>query len=168
MKLMEWFYCKPHACILTAYREGSLTKYSPSAAMHLAQRCCHCWKHFWNFCCGIALSGGLTFFNFFCMSLISWVFATYRADSIFEQRKKIFGAKSGEQGGCSISVTEFLDRKPLDSVFWCELEHCHGGESNRWAKVQAFFYTQLHITPSVFPHNKLGWLLDLETFMPVP
>jgi hypothetical protein len=29
----------------------------------------------------------------------------------------------------------------------CELEHCHGGESNLWA----FFYTQFYI-----PQNKLG------------
>jgi len=25
-----------------------------------------------------------------------------------------------------------------------------------WAKVQAFFYAQLHVTASVFPHNKFG------------
>jgi hypothetical protein len=43
-----------------------------------------------------------------------------------------------------------LERTP------CELDHCHGGESNRWAKVQAFFNAQFHITASVFPHNKLG------------
>jgi hypothetical protein len=35
----------------------------------------------------------------------------------------------------------------------CELEHCHGGESKRLAKVQAFFYIQLHVTASVFLHN---------------
>jgi hypothetical protein len=33
------------------------------------------------------------------------------------------------------------------------LELCHGGESN-WAKVQTFFYPQLHVTASVSPHNK--------------
>jgi len=27
----------------------------------------------------------------------------------------------------------------------CELMHCHGGESNHWAKVQAFCYAQHHI-----------------------
>jgi hypothetical protein len=48
---------------------------------------------------------------------------------------------------------EFLARNCLTAP--CELEHCHGVESNRWAKIQAFFYTQLHITASVFPHNKL-------------
>jgi len=38
----------------TAYWEGSPLKYSPWAAMHLTQQCCHCWKHFWNSCCRIA------------------------------------------------------------------------------------------------------------------
>jgi len=28
----------------------------------------------------------------------------------------------------------------------CELDHCHGSESNRWAKFQDFFYAQLNIT----------------------
>jgi len=45
MKFPEGFYCK-HTCVLTAYWEESPSKYSPSAAVHLAQRCCHCWKHF--------------------------------------------------------------------------------------------------------------------------
>jgi hypothetical protein len=41
----------------------------------------------------------------------------------------------------------------------CELEHCHGGESNHWAKVKAFFYSQLHVTASVFLIlDKLGWM----------
>jgi hypothetical protein len=40
----------------------------------------------------------------------------------------------------------------------CELEHCHGAESNRWAKVQAFLFAQLHITASVFPRNLRGCL----------
>jgi hypothetical protein len=43
----------------------------------------------------------------------------------------------------------------------CELEHCHGGESNCSTKVQVFFYAQLHVTASIFPHNKLGCCLAL-------
>jgi len=54
MKFLELFYCK-HTCILTAYWEGLSLKYSPWSVVHLAQQCCHCWKHFWNSCCGIAL-----------------------------------------------------------------------------------------------------------------
>jgi hypothetical protein len=27
----------------------------------------------------------------------------------------------------------------------CELQHCHGGESNRWAKVQASFTVCLNL-----------------------
>jgi len=40
MKFPEWFYCI-YTCILTAYWGGSPSKYSPWAAMHLVQRCCH-------------------------------------------------------------------------------------------------------------------------------
>jgi hypothetical protein len=42
-----------------------------------------------------------------------------------------------------------------------ELEHFHGGESSCWAKVQAFFYAQIHVTTSLFPHNKFGYCLAL-------
>jgi hypothetical protein len=63
MKFTEWFYCKPHTCILTAYWEGSPSKCSPWVAMHLAQRCCHCWKHFWESCCVISFSTFLTYFR---------------------------------------------------------------------------------------------------------
>jgi hypothetical protein len=49
----------------------------------------------------------------------------------------------------------FLGQKFLDRVP-CQLGHCHDRESNCWAKVQAFFYAQLHVTASVFPHNKRG------------
>jgi hypothetical protein len=45
--------------------------------------------------------------------------------------------KAGEQGECSISVMDFWVRNCLTAP--CELEHCHGGESNRWAKVQVLF-----------------------------
>jgi hypothetical protein len=37
-----------------------------------------------------------------------------------------------------------------------ELEHCHGGESNRWAKDQGSLYAQQHVTASIFAHNKPG------------
>jgi hypothetical protein len=36
--------------------EGSTSKYPLTAAMHLAQRCCYCWKHFWSSCSGTAFS----------------------------------------------------------------------------------------------------------------
>jgi hypothetical protein len=72
------------------------------------------------------------------------------ADLIFGNSQKSYGTKAGEQSGCPISIINFLlDRLP------CELEYCHGGEFN-WAKVLAFFYTQLHVMASVFPNNKLG------------
>jgi len=46
----------------------------------------------------------------------------------------------------------------------CELGQCHGEESN-WANVQAFWYAQLHVTASIFPHNKLGWLFCLTEWI---
>jgi len=58
VKFPDWFYCK-HAYILTAYCEGSPSKYSPWAA----EQYCHCWKHFWNFCCGTACNAVSTFFK---------------------------------------------------------------------------------------------------------
>jgi hypothetical protein len=36
-----------------------------------------------------------------------------------------------------------------------EIEHCHGGESKRWVKVEAFSYAQFHVIASIFQHNKL-------------
>jgi len=40
---------------------------------------------------------------------------------------------------------KLLDRVP------CELEHFYVEESNCWAKVQALFYAQLHVTASILP-----------------
>jgi hypothetical protein len=67
-------------------------------------------------------------------------------------RQTLFGAKSGEQGGVLRFNNRFLGQELLDR----EMEHCHGGKSNRWANAHAFFYAQLHVTASVFVHNKLG------------
>jgi hypothetical protein len=60
--------------------------------------------------------------------------------TIFRNSHKSFGAKSGEENGCSISETDFWTRNCL---------------------THKFFYARLHITPSVFPYNKLGWLYGL-------
>jgi hypothetical protein len=57
----------------------------------------------------------------------------FKADFIFGNSKKSFGAESGEQGGCSISEVDSCAKN-------CELEHCHVAESNLWAKAKAFFY----------------------------
>jgi hypothetical protein len=42
----------------------------------------------------------------------------------------------------------------------CELEHCRGGKSNRWAKVQAFLYAQLHVTAQCFDIISLAELVE--------
>jgi hypothetical protein len=54
-------YCK-HTRILSAYWEGSPSKYTPWVVLHFA-RWCHCWKHLWNSCCGIAFSTVVRFFR---------------------------------------------------------------------------------------------------------
>jgi len=114
--------------------EGSSSKFSPWAAMHLAQWCCHCWKHFWNSCCGIGISA---VFTFFWMSSVSWNHPLSKAGFISWNSQKWIGTKSEEYHGCSISVIDFWARNCLTVP--CELEHCCSGESNHWTKVQAFF-----------------------------
>jgi hypothetical protein len=61
VKFPKWFHCK-HTCLLTAYWGRSSSKYSPSIVMHLAQRCYHWWKHFWNSYRGIAFSAVVILF----------------------------------------------------------------------------------------------------------
>jgi hypothetical protein len=41
------------------------------------------------------------------MSSISWNICPFKADFIFGNSQKSLGAKSGEQGGCYISVIDF-------------------------------------------------------------
>jgi hypothetical protein len=69
-----------------------------------------------------------------------------------------FGEISEEKAGSSISVINFWAGNCLAAP--CDLEQCHGVESNHWAKILLLFYAQLHVTASEFQHNKLGWLLN--------
>jgi hypothetical protein len=63
------------------------------------------------------------------MSSVSRNLCPFKAHFIYGNSQKSFGAKSGEYGGCSISVIDFID-------FWArngmtapgELEQCHDGE----------------------------------------
>jgi hypothetical protein len=81
------------------------------------------------------------------------IFVHLKQTLFLETARSNSEAKSGKQDGYSISIIDFWSRNCLAEP--CELEHCHCGESNRWAKVQAFYYAQLHLTASVFPHNKI-------------
>jgi hypothetical protein len=118
-------------------------------AMHLAQRWCHCWERFWNSYCGTAFSAVVTF-SFDVFSILKSMSPQSRL--YFGNSRKSFGGKSRKESRCSISVIDFWARNYQKAP--CELEHCHGAEYIHWAKVQAFFYAQLHVTASVFPHNK--------------
>jgi len=51
---------------------------------------------------------------------------------------------------------EFSGQKKLDRERLLCWSFVYGRESHCCAKVEAFFYALLHITASVFPHNKLG------------
>jgi hypothetical protein len=75
---------------------------------------------------------------FFRMSIISLNLRPFKLDLIFGNSQKSYGARSGEQDGCSILVIGFWVPR--------ELEHCNDGESNRWAKVQAL---STHVTVSL-------------------
>jgi hypothetical protein len=121
--------------------------------MHLAQRCCHCWKYFWNSCCGIAFRAFVTFFFFFLFVFGVLKYLSLYGSIVFGDSRKSFEAKSGEWGGCSISVIDFWARNCLTAP--CELEHCHDGESNVGPK----FYTHLYVTTSIYTYNKLGLYL---------
>jgi len=128
-KFPEWYYSM-HTCILTAYWEGSPSRYYSWAAMHLVQRCCHWSKHFWNTCCGTAFSAIVIFF--FLMSSISWNLF------FFWKQLQVIWSQISETGWVSHFSNQFWVRNCLTAS--CELEHSHGGESNHWTKVQAFFY----------------------------
>jgi hypothetical protein len=121
--------------VLIAYWKRPPSKYSPWADMHLAQRYYHCWKHFQN-------SWGTSYqYHHYSilMSSMSWNLRPCRGEYMFGKSQKSFGAKSGEQGGCSISVIDFLAQKLL-AWQWapCELEKYHDREPNSQAKIQAF------------------------------
>jgi len=46
----------------------------------------------------------------------------------------------------------------------CEQKHYQVGEPDCRAKVQVFFYSELCVTASIFPHTKLGWLAVWNEF----
>jgi hypothetical protein len=99
--------------------------YTPRTAMHLAQhRFCHCWKDFWHPSFGIA---GYR-------SLIFWV-----SSILWNPRPYVIWSQIKVTGWVLHFSNRLLDRKTARQRAPCELEHCHGGESNLWAEVQAFF-----------------------------
>jgi hypothetical protein len=153
MKFPEWFYWRNTCFLLPPYSEGSHSKYSHWAAMHLAQLS-HSWKHFWNTC-----SASVTFF---WLPSVSWNLCPFKADYFWKQPEVILSQIRGT-GWVFHFSKEFLSRNLFDSTLWAGTLSQWNGETNRWAKVLAFFYSQLHVTTSVFLHNthKLGWLTGL-------
>jgi hypothetical protein len=85
----------------------------------------------------------------FFISSVSWNLRPFKADFIFGQPEVIRRQMRG------IGWVFHFSNRFLRQIAPCELEHCHVGISNRWAKVKAFFYAQLYVAASIFPCNKL-------------
>jgi hypothetical protein len=113
MKFPEWFYFK-HTCVLTAYWEGSPSKYSPSVAMHSAQRCCHCWKHFWNSSCGMTFSAVLTFLYIFNILKSSSLYGRF----YFWKQPRVIRSQIRGIGWVFHFSNPFLGQKLTESVLW--------------------------------------------------
>jgi hypothetical protein len=147
MKFLEWYFCKSHTCILRAYWEGSPSKCSPWANMHLAQRCC------------LPLLQKFTKLSFqcYCHTLLGAFVCSFKSNFIFGNGHKSFEAKSGEQGECSTSVIDFWARNCLtESDLWA-------GALSWWriqslVQIQVILHAQIHVTASVFHINKVDWL----------
>jgi hypothetical protein len=70
------------------------------------------------------------------------------------------GAKSGEYGGWSNFIIDFLVKTPGQRACH-EQGHCHDARSKHQAKVQVFSDEQPHVTLPTFPNNNSGSLFDL-------
>jgi hypothetical protein len=136
----ELFYCK-RTSVFTAYWQGSTSKYIPWAVTHFAQRSVNIFV--------TAFSAFITFF---------YVFNILKSSSPLG---RFYFLKQPEV------IRNQIRCVPFHSIFWskttwqkapCELEHCHGRDSNRWTKIQVFLYVQLQVTTSVFPHKSLVYL----------
>jgi len=111
-----FFFCKSTS-ILTANWEGS-PKYFPLSNYAISPTILPLLEIFlelllWNSlhcCCHI-----------FFLCPVSWNLPPFKADFIFGNIQKSFGAKSGEEGGFSFSVTDFWTRNCLtESTLWAE------------------------------------------------
>jgi hypothetical protein len=87
MKFPEWFYSK-YVCILTAYWDGSPSRYPPFSSYALGLTMLSLLE--------TAFSAVVVFS--FWMSLMSWNLRPVTADFIFGKRQKSTGAISGEWG----------------------------------------------------------------------
>jgi hypothetical protein len=172
IKLSEWFYCKPHTCILNSLLWGVTFEVLPLSRYAFSPTMLPLLEIFfelllWNsFQCRR---------HIFWMSSVSWNLHSFKAGFIFRNSQKSFGVKSGQESGCYISVIEFWVRNFLkESTLWGG--DWYDGESNRWVGQSSglFLHAQLHITASVFPHNKLSWhfvlleLIEPEQYFLIP
>jgi hypothetical protein len=86
------------------------------------------------------------------LSSVSWNIRTFKADYIFGNSQKLFGAKLWEQSECFSSAAGFWTRNCLrDTWNIVTVENPIVGPK----------FIHLNVTASVFPHTKLGWLSGL-------
>jgi len=105
VKFPEWFYCK-QTCILTAYWQGVTFEVLPLSSYALSPTMLSLLETFlefllWNsfqYCHHILGGGGIW---------ASWNICSFKAEFIFGNSQKSFRTKSGEYGGCTISVIDF-------------------------------------------------------------
>jgi hypothetical protein len=84
----------------------------------------------------------------------------FKAVFSFGNSQKLHGAKSGEYGGWSISLSIFWPKTPRQRPRH-EQGHCHDARPNHQAKVQVFSDKQPHVTLPLFPNNNVGSLFNL-------
>jgi len=99
--------------------------------MHLAQRCCHCWKHFWNYWCGRVFSAFVSFFR--CLTSPE-TFVPLRQTLFSETTRSHSEPNQGNRMGLPLQYSTFEPETAWQRAP-CELEHFYAGESNCWAKL---------------------------------
>jgi hypothetical protein len=87
----------------------------------------------------------------FWMSSVSWNLCPFKILHFWKQ-PEVMRSQIRGLGWVFHFNKRFLARNCLTA---CELEN-YSRAYNHWARVQAFFYAQLHVTTSVFPFSKLG------------
>jgi hypothetical protein len=77
-----------------------------------------------------------------CCRIFLDVFSTLKSSSLqgrlyFWKQPEVIQNQIMEESGCYISVIDFGPETALERAP-CELQHCHGGESNHWEKFTPF------------------------------
>jgi hypothetical protein len=123
-----------YICTLKAYWEVSSSKCYPWTALHLAT--------VGNvFGTSFAEQLSVTSWQFYGCLQYPEIFVSFIRQTLFLEKARSRSKPSqGKGAGVPFQQSIFGPETAWQRAP-CELEHCHGGETNRWVKVQAFFYT---------------------------